>query len=139
MVKNFIIKFITSLVEVQVLQLGVSQTPIQLFSKMASIYLDLVQFNAVAQSCPTLCNHMTARQASLSITNSGSLLKLMSIEPVMPSKHLILCSPLLIPSSIFPSIRVFSNKSVLRIRWPKYWSFSFHISPSNEYSGWYFL
>jgi len=75
-----------------------------------------------------------ARQASLSITNSRSLLKLMSIESVMPSNHLILCFPLLLPPSIFPSIRVFSNESVLRIRWPKYWSFSFSISPSNEYS-----
>ena len=76
-----------------------------------------------------------ARQASLSITNSQSLLKLMSIGSVMPSNHLILCRPLLLPPSIFPSIRVFSNESVLRIRWPKYWSFSFSISPSNEYSG----
>ena len=76
-----------------------------------------------------------AHQASLSITNSRSLLKLMSIESVMPSNHLILCSPLLLLPSIFPSIRVFSNESVLRIRWPKYWSFSFSISPSNEYSG----
>ena len=76
-----------------------------------------------------------ARQASLSITNSRSLLKLMSIELVMPSNHLILCYPLLLPPSIFPSIRVFSNESVLLIRWPKYWSFSFSISPSNEYSG----
>ena len=76
-----------------------------------------------------------ARQASLSITNSQSLLKLMPIESVMPSNHLILCRPLLLPRSIFPSIRVFSNESVLRIRWPKYWSFSFSISPSNEYSG----
>ena len=75
-----------------------------------------------------------AHQASLSITNSRSLLKLMSIESVMPSNHLILCCPLLLPS-IFPSIRVFSNESVLHIRWPKYWSFSFSISPSNEYSG----
>ena len=75
-----------------------------------------------------------ARQASLSITNSQSLLKLMSIELVMPSSHLILCHPLL-PPSVFPSIRVFSNESVLFIRWPKYWSFSFNISPSNEYSG----
>ena len=74
-------------------------------------------------------------QASLSITNSGSLLKLMSIELVMPSNHLILCHPLLLPPSIFPSIRVFSNESTLHIRWPKYWSFSFNISPSNEYSG----
>ena len=73
------------------------------------------------------------RQASLSITNSRSLLKLMTIESVMPSNHVILCHPLLLLPSIFPSIRVFSNESVLRIRWPKYWSFS--ISPSNEYSG----
>ena len=75
-----------------------------------------------------------ARQASLSITNSQSLLKLMSLEAVMPSNHLILCHPLLLPPSVFPSIRVFSNESVLRIRWPKYWSFSFSISPSKEYS-----
>ena len=76
-----------------------------------------------------------ARQASLSITNSWSLLKLMFIESVMPSSHLILCRPLLLLPSIFPSIRVFSNESVLHIRWPKYCSFSFSISPSNEYSG----
>ena len=76
-----------------------------------------------------------AHQASLSITNSQSLLKLMSFESVMPSNHLILCRPLLLPPSTFPSIRVCSNESVLRIRWPKYWSFSFNISPSNEYSG----
>ena len=76
-----------------------------------------------------------ARLASLSITNSQSLLKLMSIELVMPSNHLILCRPLLLLSSIFPNIRVFSNESVLHIRWPKYWSFSFNISPSNEHSG----
>ena len=74
-------------------------------------------------------------QDSLSITNSQSLLKLMSIKSVMPSNHLILCCPLLLLPSIFPSIRVFSNESVLCIRWPKYWSFSFTISPSNEYSG----
>ena len=73
-----------------------------------------------------------ALQASLSLTNSQSLLKLMSIRSVMPSNHLILCHPLLIPRSIFTSIRVFSNKSVLRIRWPKYWSFNFKISPSKE-------
>ena len=76
-----------------------------------------------------------ARQDSLSITNSRSLLKLMSIESMMPSNHLILCCPPFLPPSIFPSIRVFSNESILRIRWPKYWSFSFNISPSNEYSG----
>ena len=76
-----------------------------------------------------------ACRASLSITNSQSLLKLMSIESVMPSNHLILCQPLLLLPSIFPSIRVFSSESVLRIRWPKYWSFNISISPSNEYSG----
>ena len=81
-------------------------------------------------------NLWTAAQlASLSITNSWSLLKLMSIKSVMPSNHLLLCHPLLLPPSIFPSIRVFSSESVLHIRWPKYWSFSFRISPSNEYSG----
>ena len=81
-----------------------------------------------------------ARQASLSITNSQSLLKLMSVELVMPSNHLILCHPLLLLPSVFPSIKVFSNESILRIRWQKYWSFSFSpsafsVSPSNEYSG----
>ena len=76
-----------------------------------------------------------ARQVSPSITNSWCLFKLMSIELVMPCNHLILCHPLLLPPSIFPSIKVFSDESVLRIRWPKYWSFSFSISPSNEYSG----
>ena len=76
-----------------------------------------------------------ARRASLSITSSRNLPKLMSIKSVMPSNHLILCRPLLLLPSIFPSIRVFSNKSVLRIKWPKCWSFSFSISPSNEYSG----
>ena len=121
-----------------------------------------VQCSSVAQSCPTLCNPMgiylypmdkdissvqllscvwlfatpwtAALQASLSITSSWSLLKLMSIESMMPSNHLILCRPLFLLPSIFPSIRDFSNESALRIRWPKYWSFSFSISPSNEYS-----
>ena len=78
---------------------------------------------------------IAARQASLSITNSWSLLKLMSIEPVMPSSHLILCCPLLLLPPIPPSIRVFSNESALHIRWPKYWSFSFSISPSKEIPG----
>ena len=77
----------------------------------------------------------TACQASLSITNSQSLLKPMSIELVMPSNHLILCCPLLLLPSVFPSIRVFSNESALRITWPKYWDFSFNISPSSEHSG----
>ena len=91
-------------------------------------------FGSVAQSCLTLCEPWTvARQASLSITNS--LLKLMSIELVMPSNHLILCCPLLLLPSIFPSSRVCSNELALHIRWPKYWSFSFSISPSKEYSG----
>ena len=77
----------------------------------------------------------TVSHASLSINNSQSLLKLTSIKSVMPSNHPILCCPLLLPPSIFPSIRIFSNESVLHIRWPKYWSFSFSISPSNEHSG----
>ena len=94
------------------------------------------QFSSVAQSCQTLCAPCTAaRQASLSVTNSQSLLKLMSLESVMPFNHLILCHPLLLLPSIFPSIRVFSNELVLHIRWAKYWRFSFSISPSNEYSG----
>ena len=96
---------------------------------------NISQFSSVAQSCPTLCNPMDCRlEASLSITNFRSLRKLMSIESVIPSSHLILCHSLLLPPSIFPTIRVFSNKSVLHIRWPQYWNFSFNISPSNEYS-----
>ena len=117
----------------------------------------MYQFSLVTQSCPTLCDPMDcstpglpvhhqlpeftqthvhwALQASLSITSFQSLPKLMSIESVMPSNHLILCCPLLFSPSIFPSIRVFSNESVLHIRWPKYWSFRFNISPSNEHSG----
>ena len=94
-----------------------------------------VQFSSVTQSCLTLCDPMdSAHQASLSITNSQSLLKFMSIKSVMPCNHLILCHPLLLPL-LFPSIRVFPTESVLHIRWPKFWSFSFSISPSNEYSG----
>ena len=96
----------------------------------------LKHLSSIAQSCLTLCDLMDYRsQASLSITYSQSLPKLMSIESVMPSNHLILCHPLFLPPSIFPSIRVFSNESVLCIRWPKYWSFSFNISPSNEHPG----
>ena len=95
-----------------------------------------VQFSSVTQLRPTLCDTMdSAHQTSLSLTNSQSLLKLMSIELVMPFNHLILCRPLLLSPSIFPSIRVFSNESVICIRWPKYWSFNFSISPSNGYSG----
>ena len=94
------------------------------------------QFNSVAQLCLTLCDRMTAaHQASLSITNSQSLLKFMSIKFVMQSNHIILCCPFLLLPSTFPSIRVFSSESVLPIRWPKYWSFNFSISPSSEYSG----
>ena len=95
-----------------------------------------LQFSSVAQSCPNFATPWTAPcQASLSISKSRSLLKLMYIDLVMPSNHLILCHPLILPPPIFPSIRVFSNESVLHILWPKYWSFSFSINPSNEYSG----
>ena len=94
----------------------------------------VLQFSSVTWSCPTLVTPWTAaHQASLYITNSQSLLKL--IKSVMPSNHLILRHPLFLPPSIFPSIRVFSNESALHIGWPKYWSFSFNISPSNEHSG----
>ena len=95
-------------------------------------------FISVAQLCPTLCSSMDCSMPDynkLSITNSQNLLKLRSIKSLMPSNHLIPCRPRLLPPSIFSSIRVFSNESVLYIRWPKYWSFSFSISPSNEYSG----
>ena len=99
----------------------------------------LTAFSSVQFSCSVMSDSATlwtaACQASLSITNSRSLLKFMSIESMMPSKHFSLCHPLLLPSSIFPSIRVFSNESVLCIRSLKYWRFSFNISPSNEYSG----
>ena len=91
-----------------------------------------VQFSSVTQSCPTLCNSMNRRTPGLPVHHQ---LKLMSFELVMPSNHLILCHPLLLLPSIFPNIGVFSKESVLRIRWPKYWSFSFNISPSNEHSG----
>ena len=89
-----------------------------------------------AQLCPTLCDPRdAARQATLSFTSSRSRLRLTSVQPAMPSSHLILCRPLLLPPSVFPSIRVFSNESALRIRWSKYWNFSFSISPSNEHPG----
>ena len=125
-------------------------------SVLVRLFLMTVTFTCVSESCPTptLINGMTwlrglllshvqlfatswnaAHQGSLSFSISWSLLKLMSIESVMPSNHLILCHPLLLPPSIFPSIRVFSKESALHIRWPRYWSFSFSISPSNEYSG----
>ena len=101
-------------------------------------YLILIQFSSVESlSCVWLfaTPWTAARQASMSITNSWSLLKRMSIELVMPFNHLILCHPLFLLPSIFPSIRVFSSESLLCIRWPKYWNFSFNISSSNEYSG----
>ena len=99
-----------------------------IFSQFSSVQ-SLIRVQLFATPWTAAC------QASLSITNSQSLLKLMSTESVMPSNHLILCHPLLLPPSIFPRIRVFSNESVLHIRWSKYWSFSFNISPSSEYSG----
>ena len=102
------------------------------------LFLDLissVQFSSVAQSYLIVTPGTTACQASLSITNSWSLLKLISIESMIPSRHLILCHPLLLPPPIFLSTRVFSKESVLCIRWQKYWSFSFSINPSSEYSG----
>ena len=96
---------------------------------------DSVQFSSITQSCLTLCTPWTgAHQASLSITNFQSLLTLISIESVMPSNHLILCLSLLLLPPVFPSIRIFSSESVLHIRWPKYWSFSFSISPFYEFS-----
>ena len=99
--------------------------------------MHFLSVSSVAQSCPTLCDPTDCCSSpGLPVHHqSRSLLKLMSIEAVMPSNHLILCCLLLLLPSTFPSIRIFSNESVLRIRWPKYWSFSFSISPSNEYSG----
>ena len=97
---------------------------------------DINQFSSVTQSCPNLCSPTDCSMPGfLCITNSRSLLKLMSIKEVMPSNHFILWSPLLLLPSIFPRIRVFSNELVLLIRWPNYWSMSFSISPSYEYSG----
>ena len=93
------------------------------------------QFSSVSQSCLFAIPWTAVRQSSLSITNSWILLKLLSIKSVMPSSHLILCHPLFLLPSIFPSIKIFPSESVLCIRWPKYWSFCFSISPSNEYSG----
>ena len=98
----------------------------------------MLQFSSVTQLCLTLCDTIDCSTPRFLVHHQASLqslLKLMSIESVMPFNHLTLCCPLLLPPSIFPSIRVFPNESVLRITWPKYWSFSFSISPSNEYSG----
>ena len=100
------------------------------------MFSNSIQFSSVPHRVWLFANPWpAARQASLSIINSWSLLKLMSIDLVTPSNHLILCRPLLLLPSIFPDIRVFTNESALSIRWPKYWSYSFSISPSNEYSG----
>ena len=99
------------------------------------VHNGIVQFSSVTQSCPTLRPHGLQHARSLCPSPTPSLVKLMSIESVMPSNYLILCRPLLLPPSIFPSIRVFSNESALHSRWPKYWSFSFNISPSNEHTG----
>ena len=100
-------------------------------------YLPQVQSSSVARSCPTLCNPMNCSTPGFPVhpPTPGVYSKLMCIKSVMPSSHLIFCRPLLPLPSIFPSIRIFSNESALRIRWPKYWSFSFSISPSNEYPG----
>ena len=114
--------------------------PLQRFPGLCQCPRALPHASCLVQSSRSVVSNSAnswtaARQASLSLTNSWSLLKLKSIESVTPSNHLILCHPLLLPPSIFLSIRVFSNESVLHIRWQKYWSFSFSISPSNEYSG----
>ena len=119
------------------------QTAISFIQVMWGSYLTVADQPTLDYTVSSVARHVqlfatpwtAEHQASLSITNSWSLLKLMSIELVMPSNHFILCRPLLLLPSIFPSIRVFSNESVLRIRWPKFSSFSFSISPSNEYSG----
>ena len=100
----------------------------------------IILYCSVTQSCLTLCNPMDCSTPGFPVLHHfPELVKLKSIESVMPSNHLILCHPLLLLPSIFPSIRVFSNESAHRIRWPKYWSFSFSISPSNEYSGFIFF
>ena len=107
-----------------------------IFATINLILAILVQLSAVTQSCPTLCDPMNYSMPGLPVHHQlPSPPKPMSIESVVPSNHLILCRPLLLLPSIFPSIRVFPNESALCIRWPKYWSFSFSISPSNDYSG----
>jgi len=109
--------------------------PLYIFLSFFPLLLIYSSSSSVTQSCLTLCNPMNrSTPGLLSITNSQTLPKLMSIESVVPSNHLILCRPLLLPS-IFPNVRVFSNESALHIRWPKHWSFSFNISPSSEHPG----
>ena len=124
--KNEVLLFATTLMDLEDVTLSeISQTETDKYCMVSSVQsLSCVRLFATPWTA--------ACQAFLSITNSWSLLKLMSIESVMPSNHLILCRPLLLPPSTFPSIRIFSNESVLCIRWPKYWSFSFSISPSNH-------
>ena len=113
-----------------------SVLPLTRMASVGSMSNHRIQFSTVTQSCPTLCDPMTcSSQASQSITNSQSSLRLTSIESVMPSSHLILCRPLLLLPPISPSIRVFFNESTLCMRWPKYWSFSFSIIPSKEIPG----
>ena len=111
------------------------QKAIRHIGKMVKVFSFVVVFQSLSHVRHFATPWTAARQASLSFTISQSLLKLISIESVMPSNHIVLCHPLLLLPSIFPSIRVFSNESVLHIRWPKYWSFTFTISPSSEYSG----
>ena len=119
----------------EILSLSIYFGDSSVISSICSLFTS-VEFSSVAQLCPTLCDPTTAAcQASVSITNSQSLPKLMSTELVMPSNHLILCPPLLLLPSIFSSIRVFSNESALHFRRPKYWSFSFNISLSSEHPG----
>ena len=116
------------------LELNFGRTDI--FIVLTLQYMNIASVSSVAQSCPTLCDPMDCNTPGFPVHHQ--LLELAQthvIESVMPSNHLILCHPLLLPPSIFPSIRVFSNESVLHIRWQKYWSFSFSLSPSNEYSG----
>ena len=115
---------------------GISSTRVKKMPLLFTTVLSkLIQYSSVSQSCLTLWTSWTAAyQASLSITDTWSLLKVMCIESMMPSNHLILCHSLLFLPSMFPIIRIFSNDSALHTRWPKYWSFSFSISPSNEYS-----
>ena len=121
-------KFVKSTMNKAIIEAKVRDTKFFLLQSFFSVQFSHVRFFVTPWT--------TARQASLSITNSRSPPKPVSIESVMPSNHLIFCCPLLLLPSMFPSIRVFSNESALRIRWPKYWSFSFSISPSNEHQDW---
>ena len=115
---------------------GVEKSWTQFSYSTTTILIPVICCCSVAQSCPTLCNPMDCSMSGLPVHHQlRSLLKLMSIKSVMPSRHLILCHPLVLLPSIFPSLRVFSKESSLCIRWPKYWSLNFSISPSNEYSG----